>query len=235
MTHLKKLIVLVGCYLMGTAPILTLAGETTTVFTSPGKLCFPQTSLRAELDRYDNIILDHYVVISKEHHFKEGLVFVGFRLNSRPDELWLFSREKNWVKYPNDLIDSSPEPFIPQVQTLPTGQLQPIMPTTISMAPIDASAYVGDGEFWVGYGLNLSTNSNVEIFNEMVRNNRFERILEIGKRLYSGEFSPSNICLTITEMTETDHLLGTQPIPNKTGPDTEAILDIIDVGIATKP
>jgi len=103
------------------------------------------------------------------------------------------------------------------------------------MAPIDASAYVGDGEFWVGYGLNLSTNSNVEIFNEMVRNNRFERILEIGKRLYSGEFSPSNICLTITEMTETDHLLGTQPIPNKTGPDTEAILDIIDVGIATKP
>ena len=171
-----------------------------------------------------------------EHHFKEVLVFVGFRLNSRPDELWLFSREKNWVKYPNDLIDSSPEPFIPQVQNLPTGQLQPIMPTTISMVPIDASAYVGDGEILVGYSLNLSTNSSVEIFNEMIRNNRFERILEIGKRLYSGEFSPSNICLTITEMTETDHLLGTTlPIPNETVPDTEAILDTIDVGIATKP
>ena len=92
-----------------------------------------------------------------EHHFKEGLVFVGFRLNSRPDELWLFSREKNWAKYPNGLIDSSPEPFIPPVQTLPTGQLQPIMPTTISMVPIDASAYVGDGdgEILIGYSLNL--------------------------------------------------------------------------------
>jgi len=233
MTHLKKLIVLVGCYFMGTVPILTMAGETT-VFTSPGKLCFPQTSLRAELDRYDNIILDHYVVISKEHHFKEGLVFVGFRLKSRPDELWLFSRENNWVKYPNGLIDSSPEPFIPQVQTLPTGQLQPIIPTTISMVPIDASAYDGDGEFWVGYGLNLSANSKTEIFNDMIRNNRFKRIWEVGKRLYSGDSSPSNICLTITEMTETDHLLRMR-IPNDETPGIEALLDIIDVGIATEP
>ena len=234
MTHLKKLIVLVGCYLMGTAPILTLAGETTTVFTSPGKLCFPQTSLRAELDRYDNIILDHYVVISKEHHFKEGLVFVGFRLNSRPDELWLFSREKNWVKYPNDLIDSSPEPFIPQVQTLPTGQLQPIMPTTISSAPIDTSAYVGDGEIWVGYGLNPSTSGVVEIFNEMIQNNRFKRIWEVGKRLNTKEFSPSNICLTITEMTEIDHLVGTLPIPNETGSDIESIPDIDNSGVINR-
>lgn len=215
---------LIGSCLLCTASILTLAGETETVFTSPGKLCFPQTSLRAELDRYNNVILDHYVVISKEHHFKEGLVFVGFRLKSKPDELWLFSGT-TWVKYHNNLIDSSPEPFIPQVQTIPTGQLQPIMPTTISMAPIDPSAYVGDGEIWIGYGLGSSTGV-AEIFFEMIGSNRFERIWEIGKRLNEGESSPSNICLTITEMAEIDHLVGTFPIPNETGPDIEPITDI---------
>ncbi|MEY3123267.1 MAG: hypothetical protein RI993_2092 [Pseudomonadota bacterium] len=215
---------LIGSCLLCAASILTMAGETETVFTSPGKLCFPQTSLRAELDRYDNVILDHYVVISKVHHFKEGLVFVGFRLKSKPDELWLFSGT-TWVKYQNNLIDSSPEPFIPQVQTIPTGQLQPIMPTTISMAPIDPSAYVSDGEIWIGYGLSSST-SVAETFFEMIESNRFERIWEIGKRLNEGEFSPSNICLTITKMSEIDHLVGTFPIPNETGPDIEPIANI---------
>ncbi len=233
MTHIKKLILLIGSYLMCTASLLTLAGETKTVFTSPGMLCFPQTALRAELERYNNVILDHFVVISKEHHFKEGLVFVGFRLKSKPDELWLFSGT-NWVKYQNDLINSSPEPFIPQVQTLPTGQLHPIMPTTISSAPIDTSAYVGDGEIWVGYGLNPSTSGVVEIFNEMIQNNRFKRIWEVGKRLNTKEFSPSNICLTITEMTEIDHLVGTLPIPNETSSDIESIPDIDNSGVINR-
>mgnify|MGYP006341543499 CR=1 FL=1 len=69
MTHIKKLILLIGSYLMCTASLLTLAGETKTVFTSPGMLCFPQTALRAELERYNNVILDHFVVISKKGLF----------------------------------------------------------------------------------------------------------------------------------------------------------------------
>jgi len=227
MTYIKNSIMLIGSYLLYATSILALAGETETVLTSPGKLCFTQTSLRSELDRYDNVILDHYVVISKEHHFKEGLVFVGFRRKSRPDELWLFSGTI-WEKYQNDLIDSSPVPFIPKVQTIPTGQLQPIMPTTISVAPIDPSAYVDDGEIWIGYGLSSSTGTT-ETFFEMIGSNRFKRIWEVGKRLNEGEefpYPPSNICLTITKIIEIDHLVGTFPIPEETGPDIESITDV---------
>ncbi|MBK6619028.1 MAG: hypothetical protein IPG31_11975 [Nitrosomonas sp.] len=61
-------------------------------------MCFPQTSLRAEPNKFNNIMLDHHLIISEEDHFKEGLVFVGFRLKSQPDTLWLFDGE-NWMKH----------------------------------------------------------------------------------------------------------------------------------------
>lgn len=55
---------------------------------SPGKLCFSQTSLHAEspIDengyRLDKVMFTHYLIIPKEDHFKKGAVFVGFRLKS---------------------------------------------------------------------------------------------------------------------------------------------------------
>lgn len=225
MTHLKKVLSLLGCYLIGVTSISALAGETKTVFTSPGKLCFPQTNLRAEPNKYNSVMLDHYVIVPKEHHFKNGSIFVGFKLKSRPDDLWLFSGTE-WVKYTNDILDSIPIQFIHQTQT-PSG-LQPVMPTTISIAPIDASTYIDDGEIWVGYGLVETSGGNAfTAFNEMVNNNRFERIWEIGKGLPTGDSSPDHICLTITEMVRIDHLVGTNPPNDKTsGPDTEPVRDI---------
>ncbi|MDE2389931.1 MAG: hypothetical protein KGN35_12795 [Betaproteobacteria bacterium] len=49
---------------------------------SPGKLCFPQTSLHAESPvnengfRLDKVMFTHYLILPKEDHFKKGAVFV---------------------------------------------------------------------------------------------------------------------------------------------------------------
>ncbi|UJP00513.1 MAG: hypothetical protein LZF64_01630 [Nitrosomonas sp.] len=224
MSYFKKLAV--SCvFLLGT-PLAQADYEFNTKFSEPGKMCFPQTSLRAEPNKFSNIMLDHYLIVSKEDHFKGGLVYVGFRLKSQPDELWLFDGA-NWVKRSDS---DSPSPFIPrEYASLPTGQLQPIMHTFVSNYPIDASAFVGDGELWVGYGVSSvplpkgaispcdsecpGGNTSQEIFDEMMSSGRFRLIWEIGNPQVAtvGDLGlPSTICLSIPEMTEIEHILTTQ-------------------------
>ncbi len=213
-------------FLLGT-PLAQADQEFNTKFSEPGKLCFPQTSLRAEPNKFSSIMLDHYLIVSKEDHFKEGFVYVGFRLKSQPDALWLFDGA-NWVKHSDS---DSPSPFIPQEHMgLPTGQLQPIMHTFVSNYPIDVSAFVGDGELWVGYGVSPVPlpkgeiiacddecprgNSLQEVFDEMMSNRRFRLIWEIGNPQVATfgdpSLSPNTICLSIPEMTEIEHILTTQ-------------------------
>jgi hypothetical protein len=209
MSYFKKLAVLLCTYLLN-LPLTQADIVIDTQFSEPAKMCFSQTSLRAEPNKFNSIMLDHYLIVSKEHHFKRGLVFVGFRLKSQPDALWLFDGT-NWVKRSD--FDSLTA-FIPnEYNRLPTGQLQPVMPTFVSSYPIDVSSYVGDGELWVGYGLSSETRTSQESFDEMMSNGRSRLIWEIGNPQVAtaGDLVFSNmICLSITEMTEIIPLVTTQ-------------------------
>lgn len=196
----------------------------------PGEICFPRTSLHAdfdkllhaELNKSINVMLDHNLIIPKEDHFKKGLVFVGFRLKSQPDALWLLDGE-NWTKHNNfnsRPFTEPPKPFSRFVPfaTQPEERLQPLMPTNISRYPVDVSAYIGDGEIWIGYGLSSETEASQEssdipavktsqdIFDEMIDSGRFKAIWNVGDLLDTF----STICLSITELTETVHMVTTQ-------------------------
>ncbi len=217
------------CFSLLSISLVQAGFKTTTKLSEPGKMCFPQTSLHAEPNnnKFNGVMLNHYLIVSKEDHFREGLVFVGFRSKSQPDALWLFDGE-NWIKHDGTDL---PNPFLPRSYvTLPTGRLQPVIPTSISNFPVDANAYIGDGEIWVGYGLSSRTVDKLEsgdtppasspssetsqdIFKEMTNNGRFNLIWEIGnpKVATAGDLGlPKTICLSITELTEIDDMVTTQ-------------------------
>ena len=40
-----------------------------TKFSEPGRMCFPQTSLHAKSNKWDSVMLNHHVIISKQDHF----------------------------------------------------------------------------------------------------------------------------------------------------------------------
>jgi hypothetical protein len=187
-------------------PLSQADQEINTKFSAPGKMCFPQTSLHAEFNKFSNVMLNHYVIVSQNDHFKAGDVFIGFRLKSQPEALWLYDGV-NWIK-----SDSTSAPNVISLNPFTQlGQfLQPVIPISISNYPIDVSAYVGDGEVWVGYGLRLEEAAAQESFDEMVNSGRFSRIWEIGGNIGNGLTGPSIICLNITEMTEIIFLITTQ-------------------------
>jgi|CXWL01.1.fsa_nt_gi hypothetical protein len=196
----------------------------TTKFSTPAEYCFPQTSLRGG---FDKIILDHHVIISPEDHFKIGDVFVGARFKSKPDVLWL-TNGTSWWK-----IDDNSENAGPKSYT--SGKLQPIIPTSISYDPLDVSAFIGDAEIWVGYGLRSETEAWREAFDEMKRSQRFNILWEVGVPGFSFPSAGLHsllprICLTATEMKTTIFIAG-HDIPKP----SEVILDIDAVGIAAKP
>ncbi len=125
-------------------------------------------------------------------------MFVGFRLKSQPDVLWL-NGDSIWSKH--DITNAfSPTAFIPAFN--PVLRLQPIIPTRISRYPIDVSAFVGDGEVWVGYGLRLETETHQESFDEMLSSQRFNLVWEIGEPGLSSTNNFATICVSITEVTE---------------------------------
>jgi hypothetical protein len=174
---------------------------TTTEFSAPAEYCFPQTSLRSEFGKFDKVILDHRLIIRKEDHFKTGDIFVGFRRKSQPDVLWL----TDGVSWQNAADDSdTPRAFPIYAPNNSDGKLQPIMSITLSNEPTDVSAYIGDGEIWTGYGLRAEGETWKESFEDMMSNQRFEKIWEI-----TG-FTPAiglqgtqpTICLTTTGMKE---------------------------------
>lgn len=60
------------------------AAVKTTIFNAPTEYCILKTELRGELDK---TTLDHNLVIDTPDHFKNGNIFVGFRLKSKPEAL----------------------------------------------------------------------------------------------------------------------------------------------------
>ncbi len=184
--------------------------EINTKFTSPGKICFSQTNLYAETGNFKSVMLNHYLIVRKEDHYKTGDVFVGFRLKSQPDVLWLYNGGVSWIKQEKGKV---PEFFRNSAQ-IPFDQLQPVIPTSIFHHPIDVSPYVGDGELWIGYGLRSESETAQVSFDEMLSSNRFNLIWEIGNSVIPPIIGSSVICLTITEMTEYSPLLSTSDTKN---------------------
>ncbi len=157
----------------------------------PGKICFPQTELHAEWPvgaaklRMDQVMLTHYLLVPEHDRFKSGHVFVGFRLQSQPEKLWLFNgynwelkeaaiglnfnSYNNWLRSLEGYAGSS-------------VSLQPIIPIRVSNYPIDVSTFVGDGELLVGYGLSSTEHDSGgrEAFDEMIQSDRFRRIWRVG-------------------------------------------------------
>lgn len=158
------------------------------IFTTPAEYCFFETVLHGELTK---TTLDHNLVIAENDRFKVGDVFVGFRLRSRPDELWLLTNYLAWPKYD----DSNPIAFDPYDVVSARG-LQPVIPVPIIPLPLDLTAFSGDGEIWVGYGIRNNEAATVkDSFQDMLSNRRYSRVWAIG----NGPVSDT-ICLTATQM-----------------------------------
>lgn len=201
----------------------------TVKFSAPAEYCFPQTSVRSEFGKFDKVILDHNVIINEQDHFKPGDIFVGFRRKSQPDVIWL-TDGTSWLNAA-DNDDTTPKNY-PVI--LPNGadKLQPVMPIMLSHEPIDVSAFVDDGEVWVGYGLRTADETWEKSYADMISNSRFSKIWDItGSTPASGlPGDLPTICLTATEMKTTVFTLNHDLPSNDT-----VILDIDAVGIATKP
>lgn len=121
---------------------------------NPGKLSFSQTSLHAESPvdengfRLDKVIFTHYLILSKEDHFKKGAVFVGFRLKSQPEKLWLFDGYEGKI-----MNDDEPQFFIGGMAAGIQGTddihtLQPITHTYISNFPLVVKAMSMTSNCW---------------------------------------------------------------------------------------
>lgn len=183
-----------------------------TQFSAPGKMCFPKTSLHIKDNDLGKVMLSHYLVVPQEDHFKSGALFVGFRLKSQPEALWLYDGgyiPPVWSKYDDTGVRAFlPNPYVHSGGTSFGVGLQPITPVYISTYPIDVSTHIDDGELWVGYGLSTE---EIHPFDEMMNSKRFQLIWEIGKPLAGTELVDiSTICIAITKMTEIIPLYTTQ-------------------------
>lgn len=129
----------------------------------PADYCIPQTLVRGG---FENLIIDHNMIIPPMDHARSGDIFVGARLKSQPDTYWLLSGI-TWRKIEefDDLLNSQYQHF---------DQLPFVVPISLFNSPINLSEVIGDLEIWVGYGLRSAAESTTDSFNEMNLNERYE-------------------------------------------------------------
>lgn len=170
--------------------ILGLAAELTETIESaaPTTYCVPQTQVRGG---YENLLIDHNMIIPPADHSKIGDIFVGARLKSQPEVLWLL-KGITWQQITStaDLRNSQHRHF---------DQLPLVVPVSIFYTPIDVSQFVGDVEIWVGYGLRSATETAEDSFNEMATSERYELLWQALPPPYgpaSGANAPyATLCL----------------------------------------
>ena len=181
------------------------AGDSVTVtpteFATPAEYCFPQTVVKSKESKFNDIALDHHLIIQKTDHFKIGDTFVGFRQKSQPGILWL-TDGVSWFNANED--PDKPKAYPVSLPNNNDSKLQPIIPITLSNELIDVSAYVDDGEVLVGYGLRSEGESWQKSYDDMIKNQRFQLIWEIGGPTPSHGIAGVQpiICLTTTGMKE---------------------------------
>jgi hypothetical protein len=170
---------------------------TTFVFEKPAQYCFAQSEWRGGMSQ---ATFDHHLTVAGNDQFKDGDVFVGFRLKSRPDTLWLSEGGGKWSVYD---ADTGPVAYYIEGGDLPASAipqptvLQPVMRMSIIPQPMDLTEFSGDGELLVGYGLRNSATATVkDSFQDMVNNQRFSVAWVVGAPLETTGL----ICLTTTEM-----------------------------------
>lgn len=129
--------------------------------------CLPQTQVRGG---FENLVIDHNKIIPADDHFKSGDIFVGARLKSDPESLWLLSGI-TWRRINNvdDLHRSQYQYF---------EQLPMVVPISVFNSPFDARGLIGDVEVWIGYGLRSVTESAIVSFNEMTMSGRHQLLWE---------------------------------------------------------
>lgn len=182
--------------------------ENSIEFSEPGKICVRQTSLYANSEELTSVMLDHYLIVNEEDHFQVGDVFVMFRIKGL-DRLWLYNGSE-W----KENLDQTHYEFFNQNHYLRTDRLQPIIPTSISNAPVNINEYIGIGELWIGYGLRSESETSQASFNKMIESGRFKLIWEVGESIIPKDaplaLDVSTICISITEMTEIIPIVTTQ-------------------------
>ncbi len=165
----------------------------TTESGAPTTYCVSQTLIRGG---YENLVIDHNMIVPAIDHAKVGDIFVGARLKSQPDALWLLSGI-TWRK-----IESSSD--LPNSQYQHYDELPLVAPISIFNSPMDLRANIGDIEIWVGYGLRSVTEPAEVSFNEMANSARYELLWESLPLPYlplNGIHSPlANICLETTKV-----------------------------------
>lgn len=142
---------------------------------TPSVSCLFKTELHGNLSQ---TTLTHNLIIAENDRFKAGDVFVGFLRNSRPGELWLLTDNQTWPKYDG----ANPATFAPN-GIVSAGGLKPVIELPIIPLPRDLTAFSGDGEIWVGYGLrNSASATEKDSFQDMLNHRRYDKIWTIGDK-----------------------------------------------------
>ncbi len=171
---------------------------TLTVFETPTQYCFDQSEWRGGLE---HATFDYHLIFAEEDRSKSVDVFVGFRLRSRPEAIWLSDFAGVWTMYdPN----TDPAAYYRSSEIVATK----ITHVYAIQQPMDLTAVSGDGELLVGYGIRNNTAvTTKDSFQEMVSSQRYSVVWSIGPELLPPGWS---ICLTATEMRLSDGTVTTQ-------------------------
>ena len=185
----------------------------TTTSSAPTQYCVQQTSVRGS---FENLVIDHHLIIPPDDHFKSADVFVGARFKSRPNELWLLSGIR-WRK-----IESAAD--ITNAEYRHFSELPLVVPISVFYEPMDVSAAIGDGEIWVGYGLRSATETTQKSFEDMKAHQRYSLLWEARPAPNTPASGIRNasatLCIETTEVTAIFHV-----VQNPTGPVRELPLD----------
>lgn len=114
------------------------------------------------------LTFDYHLLLEGDNAFRTGSVFVAFHLRSQPDNWWFLDSVGNWVMY----IPGITPPIY-------SGRyINPVERIAILREPTDVSAFIGDGEFWVGWG--FSEISDEAAFQDMLDNGRAIMVWRVG-------------------------------------------------------
>lgn len=170
--------------------------ETAIELDEPQIICFDKNS---SSNKISSFTYNHKFTPQKNDIYKEGLVFVFFKLKSDPEKIFIM----NGDKYNREWIEISDENSLNEMTGI---LLKPLLDLDIIITPMDLSSFQGDGEILVGYGIkHYDGQTSKEIFDDMIINERYSTT-----RVLEDNFIPTRkICITYTHIEEIDQVNST--------------------------